>query len=91
MASTKTANRARLDALVGLVAKLDEYIKCMGEELNDCALIAHLHGWKSKRYDEGVKLRKEIDALRRKANAPADLPAVAGKVRRDVGTLNQEG
>ena len=25
------------------------------------------------------------------ANAPADLPAVAGKVRCDVGTLNQKG
>ena len=73
MASTKTANRARLDALVGLVDKLDEYIKCMGEELNDCALIAHVHGWKSKRYGEGVKMRKEIDALRRKANAESEV------------------
>ncbi len=31
------------------------------------------------------------DVLLRVANAPADLPAVAGKVRRNVGTLNQKG
>ena len=78
MASTKTANRARLDALVGLVAKLDEYIAVLGDELNDTATIAVFHGWKSKRYDEGVKMRKEIDALRRKANANLHRTKMAG-------------
>ncbi len=69
MASTKTANRARLDALVGLVARLDEYIAVMGEELNDTATLAVIHGWRSTRVAQGRKLRREIAALRRKANA----------------------
>lgn len=68
MASTKTANRARLDALVGLVAKLDEYIKIMGEELGEMATLAVVHGWRSTRIAHGHKLRREIAALRRKAN-----------------------
>ena len=75
MASTKTAERARLDALVGLVSKLDEYIKCMGEELNDTATLAGIHGWRSTRVAEGRKLRREIAALRRKANAEAHASA----------------
>jgi len=69
MASTKTAERARLDALVGLVAKLDEYIAVMGEELNDTATLAVIHGWRSTRVAKGRKLRREIATLRRKANA----------------------
>jgi len=69
MASTKTAERARLDALVGLVAKLDEYIAVMGDELNDTATLAVIHGWRSTRVAEGRKLRREIATLRRKANA----------------------
>jgi len=69
MASTKTAERARLDALVGLVAKLDEYITVMGKELNDTAILAANHGWRSTRYALGEQLRREIDALRRKANS----------------------
>jgi len=74
MASTKTANRARLDALVGLVAKLDEYIKIMGEELGEVSTLAAIHGWRSTRITKGKKMRREIAALRRKANV---------KVRRD--------
>jgi len=69
MASTKTANRARLDALVGLVAKLDEYIAVMGDELNETATLAVIRGWRSTRVARGRKLRREIAALRRKANA----------------------
>ena len=75
MASTKTANRARLDALVGLVAKLDEYIAVLGDELNDTATIAVFHGWTSTRFDQGKKMRREIAALRRKANAKAETSA----------------
>ena len=68
MASTKTAKRARLDALVGLVAKLDEYIAVMGEELAEVSPLAVVHGWRSTRVNQGRKMRREIAALRRKAN-----------------------
>lgn len=69
MTSTKTADRARLDALVGLVAKLDKYIAIMEEELSEVSPLAVRHGWRSTRVAQGRKLRHEIAALRRKANA----------------------
>ena len=52
-----------------LVDALDNYIRILGNELNDCMTIAHVHGWRSTRCAEGEKMRKEIAALRRKANA----------------------
>ena len=82
MASTKTANRARLDALVGLVAKLDEYITIMGEELGEVSTLAVIHGWRSTRCAEGERMRREIAALRRKANAKVDAPSGAAAKRR---------
>ena len=58
-------------ALLALVDALDNYIRILGNELNDCVTIAHVHGWRSTRVAEGEKMRKEIAALRRKANAEA--------------------
>ena len=58
-------------ALLALVDALDNYIRILGNELNDCVTIAHVHGWRSTRVAEGEKVRKEIAALRRKANAEA--------------------
>lgn len=72
MESTKTADRARLDALVGLVAKLDEYITMICEELSETASFAYTHGWQSHRVDTGAKMRRQIATLRRKANMLRD-------------------
>jgi hypothetical protein len=47
-----------------LIQKLDEYIKLLGEELNETSVIAHNHGWLSKRFEEGELLRKKIAELR---------------------------
>ena len=48
-----------------LIKKQDEYIELIREELGEIALIAHLHGWRSTRYDVGVKFRAEIEALKK--------------------------
>jgi len=63
----RTADQVRVASLAALVAKLDEYIACMGQELGECVLIAHLHGWRSSRVEKGERLRHELDALRRNA------------------------
>ena len=63
----RTADQVRVAALAALVAKLDEYIACMGQELEECAVIAHFHGWRSSRVKEGERLRRKLDALRRNA------------------------
>lgn len=59
----------KLNSLVGVVSKLDEYIQLLGEELNECASIAHVHGWKSTREEKGKQIRLQIEALRGKHNA----------------------
>ena len=33
-------------ALLALVDALDNYIRILGNELNDCVTIAHVHGWR---------------------------------------------
>lgn len=44
---------------------LDEYMKLLGEELNETSIIAHNHGWRSKRVEQGELLRKKIAELRK--------------------------
>ena len=44
-----------------LALLLLDYIDLLGAELDETVPIAHLHGWKSSRYEEGVKLRAAIE------------------------------
>ncbi len=46
-----------------IVEVLNEYIKLLGEELNDTAQIAAAHGWKSNRIEQGNKLRTKLNDL----------------------------
>lgn len=47
-----------------LVNALDNYIKILGEEAGETAVIAHIHGWRSTRFQEGEILRRQIKQLR---------------------------
>lgn len=49
-----------------LVTKQDEYIKLLGEEINELAGMATIHGWHSSRANAGIKLREEIKQLKSK-------------------------
>lgn len=53
-----------------LIAKLDEYIKLLVAELDDCVPFAVVHHWSSSRVGEGEKMRKEISELREKIIVP---------------------
>lgn len=43
-----------------LIEAYDEYIKLLGDELNEVVPLAARRGWKSSRVDEGIKLRAKI-------------------------------
>jgi hypothetical protein len=47
-----------------LVQKQDKYISLLGEELDELASLATIHGWRSSRVSEGEKLRLEIESLK---------------------------
>ena len=44
----------------GLIEAQDEYIKLLGNEIDDLIGIAHVHGWKSQRVEQGEVLRKRL-------------------------------
>lgn len=43
-----------------IIEKQKEYIALLGKELDETASIAHIHGWRSSRVEEGKILREEI-------------------------------
>ncbi len=47
-----------------LIAALDEYVNLLGEELNEVVPLAHVHGWKTQRFEKGKEMREKIDKLR---------------------------
>lgn len=52
-----------------LIKAQSDYIKLLGEELNEVVGIASVHGWKSSRYEQGIKCREKIkNAKKRKLN-----------------------
>ena len=57
---------AQLSPDKAIIAKMEEYIKLLGKELDETATMAHIYGWRSSRVEEGEKLRAELAALRTK-------------------------
>ncbi len=47
-----------------LIKAYDDYIKLLGDELNDMVGLATVHGFKSSRYEQGVKCRETIERLK---------------------------
>lgn len=43
-----------------LIELYGEYIRLLGEELDELAPLAHIHGWKSTRFEQGEQLRERI-------------------------------
>jgi len=64
--------KKRLDDYSRLVHKLEKYLDIVGEDLAETAIIASVHGWASKRIEQGKKMRREIFALRRKIDGIID-------------------
>jgi hypothetical protein len=49
------------------VSALDEYAQLLTDEMNDLVGIAHVHGWKSDRAEQGKVLREKIANLKGEA------------------------
>ncbi len=56
-----------MENLDKIINSQDEYIKLLSDELNDLAVFAHTHGWKSSRYEKGKVLREKIEISKQKA------------------------
>lgn len=50
-----------------LIEKLEEYIQLLNEEIDSMAVIAWVHGWRSRRerIEKGELLRREIEELKK--------------------------
>lgn len=46
-----------------LVELQENYIKLLGEELDETIGLAYAHGWRSNRYEAGKRIREEIAAI----------------------------
>ena len=67
----KAVAQAQDDLTAHLVAQeitkpYDEYISLLVEELSELAGIAAVHGWKSSRYEAGIKAREAIHDIKSK-------------------------
>ena len=62
------------DKLIGYVDymnKLIEYIALLDEELNETAIIAYNHGWRTTRKEEGEDARSELDKIAKSLLLPS--------------------
>jgi hypothetical protein len=48
-----------------LIKVYDGYIELLNAELEEIIVLATLHGWKSHRYEDGLKMRNRIAELKR--------------------------
>ncbi len=55
------------DGALALLALTEEFLAILGDELHETAMIATLHGWKSRRYEQGNILREKIKQLKEKS------------------------
>lgn len=46
-----------------LIQTQEKYIQLLGEELDELCVLASVHGWKSKRVQQGQELRIRINEL----------------------------
>lgn len=53
-------SKERIEILENLIVAMNDYITVLGEELNDYAVMLSIHGWKSKRIQEGINARNKI-------------------------------
>ena len=48
-----------------LIKTYEDYIRLLGDEINDLIGIAYIHGWESKNVDKGRELRDKIAKLKK--------------------------
>lgn len=53
-----------METTTDLINTYDKYIKLLIEEISELAVFAKTHGWRSTRYEQGIKMRKEIERIK---------------------------
>jgi hypothetical protein len=48
-----------------IIQAYEEYLKILGDEIDELAPLAIAHGWKSSRFEEGEKARKKIKQIKK--------------------------
>ena len=54
----------KAELLYKIIEKQDKYNKFLSDELNEVVTIAHIHGWRSNRFEQGKQMRDELASLR---------------------------
>lgn len=52
------------EACKAYIEALEKYILGLKEELYETSLIAYTHGWRTRRYEEGVRQREQLAKLK---------------------------
>jgi len=60
----------RDDQLEPLIYAMNDYITLLGKELDDCAVMLSVHGWQSKRVQEGIDARNKILEIKESLSTP---------------------
>ena len=74
-AKSKEEAEEKLVGYVDYMIGLTQYIELLKSECDDMAVIAHVHGWRSDRVEEGKRMRAELN----KTAKDLLLPAAFGK------------
>ena len=53
-----------------LIIAMNDYITVLGKELDDCAVMLSVHGWQSKRVQEGIDARNKILEIKKSLSTP---------------------
>jgi hypothetical protein len=57
-------------AMSNLIDGLDAQLRLIDDELNETAVLAYVHGWRSTRIEQGKQLIQRIKTLRGKVRKP---------------------
>jgi len=63
---TNTRGRTSKDTLTDLINEYEAYINLLCDELSGLVGLAAVHGWRSDKYELGLRRRRRIRYLRRK-------------------------
>ena len=64
----------KLLCYVDYISALVEYVKLINEELDEVAVLAHTHGWRTSRFNEGVEMREKLNKCAKDCLLPQQLP-----------------
>jgi len=59
-------DKNKIALLIDMINTMQDYINLLGKELDDCAVMLSVHGWQSKRVQEGIDIRNKMNEINNK-------------------------